>query len=95
MIIGRDLMKNINMDVLYSDSVVTWKELNLPMHKVQANGKWHDFNELVDNHEESESVKDSMSRLTRILDANYDIPDLVTEVANMNHLDANQRSMLL
>ena len=58
MIIGMDLMRNLNMDVLYSDNVVTWDDLKLPMHKVQANGNWHDFNELVENQAESKSVKD-------------------------------------
>jgi hypothetical protein len=95
MIIGRDLMRKLKMDVLYSDNVVTWDELKLPMHKVQAKGNWHDFNALVEDQAESESVKDSISRLTRILDANYDTPDLVAEVANMKHLNANQRSLLL
>ena len=49
------------MDVLYSDNVVTWDELKLPMHEVSATGKWHDFNALVEDHTESESVKDSDS----------------------------------
>ena len=44
------------IDVLYSDNVVTWDELKLPMHEVSATGKWHDFNALVEDHAESESV---------------------------------------
>ena len=95
MIIGRDLMRELKMDVLYSDNVVIWDELKLPMHEVKANGTWHDFNALVENHAESESVKDSMTRLTRILDANYDTPDLETEVAKMTHLNPIQRNLLL
>jgi hypothetical protein len=95
MIIGRDLMRKLKMDVLYSDNVVTWDELRLPMHEVEANGKWHDFNALVEDQAESESVKDSMSRLTRILDANYDTPVLEDEVAKMTHLNPIQRNLLL
>ena len=95
MIIGRDLIRKLKMDVLYSDNVVTWDKLRLPMHKVKANGEWHDFNALVEDQAESESVKDSMSRLTRILDANYDTPDLEAEVAKMKHLNAIQRTLLL
>ena len=95
MIIGRDLMRKLKMDVLYSDNVVTWDELRLPMHEVKANGEWHDFNALVEDQAESESVKDSMSRLTRILDANYDTPDLEAEVAKMTHLTAIQRTLLV
>ena len=70
MIICRDLMRKLKMDVLYSENVVTWDELQLPMHEVKARGKWYDFNSLVEDQAESESVKDSMSRLTRILYAN-------------------------
>ena len=95
MIIGRDLMRKLKMDVLYSDNVVTWDELRLPMHEVKSNGEWYDFNALVEDQAESESVKDSMSRLTRILDANYDTPDLEVEVAKMTHLTAIQRTLLL
>lgn len=36
-----------------------------------------------------------MSRLTRILDANYDTPDLEAEVAKMMHLPAIQHTLLL
>ena len=95
MIIGRDLMRKIKMNVLYSDNVVTWDELKLPMHEVSATGKWHNFNALVEDHAESESVEDSMSRLTRILDANYDTPVLEDEVAKMTNLNPIQRNLLL
>ena len=94
-IIDRDLMRKLKMDVLCSDNVVTWDELKLPMHEVSATGKWQDFNTLVEYHAESESVKDSMSRLTRILDANYDTPVLENEVAKMMHLNPIQRNLLL
>ena len=39
MIISRDLMRKLKMDVFYSDNVVTWDELRLPMHEVKATGK--------------------------------------------------------
>ena len=63
--------------------------------EVSATGKWHDFNALVEYHAESESVNDSMTRLTRILDANYDTPVLEDEVAKMTHLNPIQRNLLL
>ena len=95
MIIGRDLMRKLKIDILYSNNVVTWDKLTLPMHEVEANGKWHGFNALVEDQAESESVKDSMSRLTRILGANYDTPVLEDEVAKMTHLNPIQRNLLL
>ena len=74
-------MRKLKMDILYTENIVKWDELRLPMHKVKANGEWHDFNALVKDQAESESVKDLMSRLTQILDANYDTPDLEAELS--------------
>ena len=57
MIIGRNLMRKLKMDILYSNNVVAWdKELRIPMHKhkVKANGEWYDSNALVEDQAESE-----------------------------------------
>ena len=40
MIIGRDLMQSLNMDVLYSENTVVWDDLRLPMQQVnKSTGK--------------------------------------------------------
>ena len=55
------------MDVLYSEDVVVWDGVRLPMQKIQ-NGKWMDLN-LMDQ-EYPESIKYQSIQLGRILDAN-------------------------
>jgi len=75
MIIGRDLLKKLKMDVLYSDNIVQWDNLKLPMQEVNITEKWIDFNAIIEDRAESDSVKEQMNRLKRILDANYDKPD--------------------
>ena len=44
MIIGRDLLKKLKMDVLYSDNIVQWADLKLPMQQVNIKEQWIDFN---------------------------------------------------
>ncbi len=95
MIIGRDLMRELKMDVIYSDNIVTWDDLKLPMQQVKQNGSWIDMEALFEDTTESEPVKSSMKRLHRILDANYETPDLEKEVAQMTHLNGIQRQLLL
>jgi hypothetical protein len=96
MIIGRDLLHTLKMDVLYSENVVVWDDLRLPMQEVnKSSGKWQDFDVLVEDHAESDSIKEQMGRLHRILDANYDTPDMEEEVEKMTHLTKLQRNLLL
>jgi hypothetical protein len=84
MIIGRDLMRKLKMDVLYSSEAIVWDGLRLPMQEVKNN--FMDFNAIIEDTTESDSVKEQMNRMNRILDANYEKPDLKTEVAKMTHL---------
>lgn len=90
-IIGRDLMKELNMDVLYSQDVVTWDGIKLPMQKIQ-DSKWKDLNLLDDD---PEAVKVQSKRLQRILDNTYAKANLDKEVSEMTHLTDFQRVILL
>ena len=48
MIIGRDLMKSLNMDMLYSEHVIVWDLLRLPMQEINTYFRsTGDFNALV------------------------------------------------
>lgn len=93
-IIGRDLLSELKMDILYSDNIVTWDDLKLPMQEVTSKEKLIDFNAIIEDKAESASVKEQMSRLTRILDANYEKPDIDKEVDKMTHLNPMQRVAL-
>ena len=95
MIIGRDLLRELKMDVLYSDNEVVWDDLRLPMNQVKVDNRWIDFEALFEDNTESDTVKDGMKRLVRILDANYDTPDIPEEVSKMKHLNDEQKNLLL
>ena len=53
-IIGRDFMKELQMDILYSEYVVVCDGIIIPMHKIH-NGKWMDLN-LMDQ-KDPEAIK--------------------------------------
>ena len=67
-IIGRDFMKELQMDVLYSEDVLVWDSIRLPMQKIQ-NGKWTDLDLMYQ--EDPEAIKEHSIRLGRIIDYNY------------------------
>ena len=82
-IIGRDLMEELQIDVLYSEDVVVLDGIIMPMQKIQ-NGRWPDLNLM--NQEDPEANKEHSIWLRRIFDANYKKADLRQEVIKLIHL---------
>ena len=76
-------MKELQMDVLYSEYVVVWDGIRLPMQKIQ-NGKWTDLNLM--NQGGLEAIKKQSTWIGRILDTNYEKADLEQEVNKLIHL---------
>jgi hypothetical protein len=91
MIIGRDLLKELKMDVLYSDNEMVCDDLRLPMKPVKNDNHRINFEALFEDNTESDIVEDNMKRLVHILDANYDTPDIPEEVSKMEHLSDSQK----
>ena len=96
LIIGRDLMHELKMDILFSENVVLWDGLRLPMHstKTAITEMNIDLNSIYQDAGESESVKKAGDRLMKILDANYETPDIDKEVDQMDHLSDFQKVLL-
>ena len=87
-------MRKLKMDVLYSSEAIVWDGLRLPMQEVKNN--FMDFNTIIEDTSESDSVKEQMNRMNHILDANYkQKPDLKAEVPKMTHLTDFQQTALL
>ena len=91
-IIGHNLMKYLQMDVLYSEDVVVWYGVRLPIHKIQ-NEKWTDFNLMYQ--EDPEAIQEKSIWLGIILDANYEKADLEQDIIKLIHLNEFQRVILL
>ena len=71
---------------------ILWEGLRLPMQEVETN--MMDFNAIIKDTTESDSVKEQMNCMNHILDANYEKPDLEAEVAKMMHLTDFQQTIL-
>jgi hypothetical protein len=73
-VIGRDLMKILGIDILFSEGMMTWDHIKVPMVDFMTfqNSKGQkEVNMLYTDQEESPAVHHMSNRATKILDANY------------------------
>ena len=85
MILGRDVMSFLGIDILFSQKVVTWNGNELPFKPVSADvGKDYHVEESVAVHTSTEQIKE-------ILDAKCKAADLDQVCASQEHLSLNQR----
>ena len=91
MIIGRDMLTELGIDVLFSTSTIEWGRMNasIPM-------KPYDFVLNEDAYiAESEGVEADTERLSSILDAKYAPTDVQAFAEEQQHLSAEERTALL
>ena len=91
-IIGRYFMKELQIDVIYSEYVLVWESVRLIMQKIQ-NGKWTDLN--LTDQENPGDIKEQIKRLGRILDTNDEKADLELEFIKLTHFTKYQQVILL
>ena len=90
MIIGRDLMTELGIDVMFSTSTIDWGRMNasIPM-------KPYDFSFVEDVYiAESDDVEQDTDRLSSILDAKYAPTDVAAFANAQEHLSVSERSDL-
>ena len=100
MIIGRDLLNQLNINVRFSNGTIKWEDQLVPMKKFQRIWK----NDHPSKKElkstilcliELRSTKEATERVVKILDSKYEKTNLNKIVEDANNLDANQKQMLL
>ena len=98
MIIGRDLMANLKLDILFSSQKVSWEGIEIPMidfrtlRKYKLNKK--EFKAFVQHTQEPVSTEKATKRVIKILDAHYAMADLEAVAQSATHLTAEQKQML-
>jgi len=86
MIMGRDMLKALGIQISFGTDSVTWDEVSIPMKPFNARIE-------TDYHiDDSVAVKDATKRMKQILDAKYEPADLDKVVAQSDHLTTNQRT---
>ena len=82
----------MQIDAFYSEDVVVWDGVRLPMHKTQ-NEKWTDLDLIYKEY--PEAIKEHSIWLGRILDDNYKKADLEQKVNKLIPITKFQRVVLL
>ena len=88
MIIGRDAMSDLGIDILFSAKTVTWDGVSIPFRDPDM-----DVHQLY-HVSDSPAVTESVSRIKKILDAKYAPADLDQIADSATHLDPLERDML-
>ena len=91
MIIGRDLLENLGMDIQFSTGSIMWDHASLPMRPPGITVA----EAFSSEEQDSPPVASASERIKRILDAKYEKADLNKEVDKCAHLDAGQKQDLL
>ena len=89
MIIGRDLMHDLGIDVCFSTQTINWDGYELPMRSGDITLEQEIFLQ-----QEPDHVEDAAGRMRGILDAKYEAADLDEVVEQADHLDDDQRVKL-
>ena len=88
-ILGRDILNELGMDLMFSRGTILWGDLEIPMKPSEICTVETSFHV-----EDSRSIQNSLSRVKTILDANYHKADLHEVVTKVDTLDNSQQSKL-
>jgi hypothetical protein len=89
MIIGRDILSFLKINICFSDQVVIWDGSEMPFKPVEASVT-------TDYHiAKTMAVEDQMARIKKILDAKYSATDLEKVCSSQSHLELEKQQKLL
>ena len=100
MIIGRDLLNELNIDVRFSDKTIKWEDQLVPMKSFKNIWKnehpsRREIKTTILRSVEPVSTKEATDRVVKILDSKYEKADLNKIADNANNLDKEQKQQLL
>ena len=90
MIIGREMMRNLGIDIRCSDDMIHWDESKIPFKDMTSDSLAETYH--IDDPDSIESSLDDVKR--RILDNDYTVADLRQVVENQTHLTPDERKEL-
>ena len=88
MIIGRDLLQFLGIDIKFSNQTIVWDNREIPFKDVDADPSFFHV-------EEPEQVMEAQERLKRILDAKYEAADLNDVCQQQTELNDEEKQKLL
>ena len=100
MIIGRDLLNQLNINMRFSNGTIKWEDQVVPRKNFQKIGKddhpsKKELRSTILRSIEPKSAREATERVVKILDSKYEKANLDKIVANTKNLDEDQKQMLL
>ena len=100
-VIGRDMLSRMGIDLNFSNHTMVWNEIVLPMKPYERESKKDlkdltkdEINTMIAQTEEPEATKQLGKRMERILDAKYEAVDIDDVVSKATALNAMQKNIL-
>jgi hypothetical protein len=94
MILGRDLLEQLPLDIKFSDRTMSWQEVTIPMKKADELD-YQNINETVKQCYETGHLHEVTQRTMEILDATYKKADLRDITSKCTYLPKEERAAQL
>lgn len=95
MIIGTDLMSAIGIDILFTSKIISWEDGMIPMKNRSTLTTAAAVDYIYSLCNDIPAVQEAESRQKRILDADYSRVDIEKHIAELSHLDDDEKRKLV
>ncbi len=97
-IIGRDLLLELKMNISFERKVVSWEGIDIPMRDFNKLKKWtlnkKEFKAIILGSKEPLVTQEATDQMVKILDSNYQKANLKEIVRAAKHLNEREKSLL-
>ena len=97
-ILGRDLLLELKMNISFEKKLVSWEGIDIPMRDYNKLKRWtlnkKEFKAIILGSKEPLVTQEATDQMIKILDSNYHKADLKEIVSSAKHLNEKERSLL-
>lgn len=97
-ILGRDLLLNLKMNISFEHEVVSWEGIDIPMRDFNKIRKYkldnREFKAFIQERSEPIVTQEATDRIMKILDSNYQKANLKAVVRGAKHLNEKEKTLL-
>ena len=98
MIVGRDLLLELKIDVSFNKKMVNWEGIEIPMRDFNRLRRWnlskYEVKAIIQEMKEPIVTKRATERMIKILDSKYEKADVKQVIDGATHLNEREKSLL-
>ena len=98
MIVGRDLLTELGIDISFKRKIVSWEGIDIPMRDFNRLRKWniskYEINVIIEESKEPIVTQAATERIIKILDSKYEKANLKAVVDGAMHLNKREKTLL-